>query len=61
MSAMSLFYEKQGRARGSEPPGPPTRAPSEGGTHGGVLLILHRPQATDILHCIALHSPKLKD
>ena len=47
-------YEGGGRA-----PGPPTRAPSEGGTHGGEgLLILHLPQAIYILHCIALTQTK---
>ena len=53
------------RTRGGASPPPLMRSHFEGGDSwggsGGILLILHLPQALYILHCIALHSPKLKD
>ena len=37
------------------------RAPSEGGSFNITSAYISLPQAIYILHCIALHSPKLKD
>ena len=50
----------QWRTRGGASPRPPLRVPPlrGGGTPGGVLLILHLPQAIYILHCIAFTQTK---
>ena len=56
MKQISLLLARGVRGGGQAPRPLPTRAPTEGGLMGGVLLILHLPQAIYILQCIALHS-----
>ena len=60
-SEVGINEWRQGRTRVGGDPAPPSYVYEGGGSFNITSAFMSLPQAIYILHCIALHSPKLKD